>query len=268
MKRAGAAAALLMLAGCAAPHRAQPVRDTVPPPSPPVRAVSVAPDRGTPIEPGLWVSELADGVWRFVAQDDPAAAEPIDANGLIVRVGPQAVLVDTGWNSEQVDALIEWTGRMFNLPVRAAIVTHFHADRAGGVERCLERGLTVEMLDSTAARLGVEHRDGVLTFANLADFPASARRIELDWPGAGHTRDNITVWIADVKLLFGGCLVKSAAATTLGNVADADLRMWPVTLRALQRRYPDAAIVVPGHGAVGDSAILTHTLQLLEKSRQ
>ena len=65
------------------------------------------------------------------------------------------------------------------------------------------------------------------------------------------------------RVLFGGCAVKSADATDLGFVGDADLAHWPDAMRALQKRYASAAIVVPGHGDPGDGALLQHTLDLL-----
>jgi hypothetical protein len=77
--------------------------------------------------------------------------------------------------------------------------------------------------------------------------------------------DNIVVWFPGPKILFGGCLVKSEAATDLGNTADADLASWPRAVKAVLDRYPTAALVVPGHGAVGTTAALTHTIDLLTR---
>ena len=46
--------------------------------------------------------------------------------------------------------------------------------------------------------------------------------IEVFFPGAGHTRDNLVVWLPEHRVLFGGCMVKSARGRTPGNLADAE----------------------------------------------
>ena len=65
-------------------------------------------------------------------------------------------------------------------------------------------------------------------------------------------------------MLFGGCLVKAAAAKTLGNITEADLAAWPATLANLKSTYPAARIIVPGHGDPGGPELIEHTLELLK----
>lgn len=48
--------------------------------------------------------------------------------------------------------------------------------------------------------------------------------------GPGHSEDNIVVWLPREKILFAGCMLKSAAATGLGHTTDAGLESWPLTL--------------------------------------
>lgn len=258
----GAAALAVACGGCAASSAvaANMAARTMPP----------IPDaeRGEQLRPGLWVKPIADGVWMWIGQNDPDDEQPVDANGLVVRVNEYFVLVDTGWNAGQADALMEWFDRMEAGPVRAAIVTHSHVDRSGGVRRLLERGVRVAMLDSTAAKLGLNEPGAVNTFANMDTLPVSGRVIEMFWPGAGHTTDNITVWIPDQHVLFGGCFLKATDWKVLGNLADADLKAWPHSLDRLERRYRDAMIVVPGHGRVGGSDVIAHTKSLVNAKRR
>jgi glyoxylase-like metal-dependent hydrolase (beta-lactamase superfamily II) len=90
--------------------------------------------------------------------------------------------------------------------------------------------------------------------------------VEVFAPGAGHTRDNAVVWLAEQRILFGGCMVKSVTAPDLGYVADAVVADWPVSVRRARDRYSEARIVVPGHGTIhGDS--IGATLGLLAKAR-
>ena len=71
------------------------------------------------------------------------------------------------------------------------------------------------------------------------------------------------MWLEASQILVGGCLVRSAAATTMGNTAEGDLDSWPLAIAMLQARYPQATIVIPGHGSPGGSELLAHTRELL-----
>ena len=81
--------------------------------------------------------------------------------------------------------------------------------------------------------------------------------------GPGHTADNIVTWIPDERVLFGGCLVRSASARTLGYTKEADLERWPSTLESLMAEFGTARLIVPGHGSPGGLELLEHTLELL-----
>jgi glyoxylase-like metal-dependent hydrolase (beta-lactamase superfamily II) len=91
--------------------------------------------------------------------------------------------------------------------------------------------------------------------------------VEVFYPGPGHSRDNVMVWVSAARVLFGGCAVKSAASMSLGNLADADTRAWPDAVHRVMDRYREAAVVVPGHGAEGTQELFTHTLELLQVAR-
>jgi metallo-beta-lactamase class B len=54
-------------------------------------------------------------------------------------------------------------------------------------------------------------------------------------------------------------------STGLGNVADADVKAWPKTLKRVLDNYPNAKIIIPGHGQFGDLSLIKHTLELLDK---
>ena len=55
-------------------------------------------------------------------------------------------------------------------------------------------------------------------------------------------------------------------STSLGNTREADVASWPGAMIALQNRYPDVQLVLPGHGEPGTVALLTHTVELLVKA--
>ena len=73
------------------------------------------------------------------------------------------------------------------------------------------------------------------------------------------------VWDPAAGGLFGRCAVRSPTFPGRCNTADADLENWPVAIARVRDRYRDVKIVVPGHGAPGDAALLTHTIELLSE---
>jgi glyoxylase-like metal-dependent hydrolase (beta-lactamase superfamily II) len=104
----------------------------------------------------------------------------------------------------------------------------------------------------------------------IAGFETGPYRLsgdcELLFLGPGHTRDNIVAWLPLRRVLFGGCLLKSSTSEGLGNIADSDIAAWPASVRHVRDRYPDATIVVPGHGTIAGDPIGT-TLSLLAKRK-
>jgi glyoxylase-like metal-dependent hydrolase (beta-lactamase superfamily II) len=84
------------------------------------------------------------------------------------------------------------------------------------------------------------------------------------YPGEGHTPDNLVVWFAKARVLYGGCLVKSTEAESLGNLADANPKAWPKSLEKVLNEFPDLRFVVPGHQSWANSGSIKHTLRLLK----
>ncbi|EEL98456.1 Beta-lactamase 2 [Bacillus mycoides DSM 2048] len=58
--------------------------------------------------------------------------------------------------------------------------------------------------------------------------------------------------------------MKSAEAKDLGNVADAYVNEWSISIENVLNRYGNTNSVVPGHGDIGDKGLLLHTLNLLK----
>src|SRR5262249_49923015 len=171
----------------------------------------------------------------------------VPANGLIVKTKRGLLLVDTGWTEGQTERLVAWGERALGAFFVEAVITHSHGDRAGGLPALVRRGIPAAALEATVDRLRAS--GGRLPRVLLtADAPVHPDPLgfEAFFPGPGHAPDNIVVWFPAEKLLFGGCLVKSEAATDLGNVAEADLVSWPRAGEAVRDRYPRAQGVCAG----------------------
>ncbi|PTL77194.1 subclass B1 metallo-beta-lactamase [Vitiosangium sp. GDMCC 1.1324] len=231
-------------------------------PTPSTETRPAAPSEETVLADDVRVQRLAPGIWLHVtlAGEDWGRTP---ANGLLIEDGESSLLVDTGWNAKQAEHLLAWARDTLHRPVRAAVVTHFHIDRTGGVPALEARGVPVYARAETA-KLASEHGQPVPA-QRIADTK-DLGPLSFFFPGAGHARDNLVVWHRASGLLFGGCFVKDADAHNLGNVADADVPAWPQSLERVRQRYPDVRTVVPGHGLPGGLELLTRTQELLREA--
>ena len=175
------------------------------------------------------------------------------------------MLVDTAWDPEQTARILDWVEANLGA-IHALVVTHAHDDRLGGLAEVKRRGIPSYALTATV-ELATERGWPTIEHPVTSAFPLDGVGVsgELFFPGPGHTVDNATVWLRDSQVLVGGCLIRAMAATSTGNTSEADLGGWPAAVAALQRRYPDARIVVPGHGEPGGPELLAHTRELLQK---
>lgn len=211
------------------------------------------------------VRRIAPGLWMHVTSDTIGGGAVYPANGMLLETDSGGILVDTGWNDRQAEVLLRWA-RGIGQPVRLAIVTHAHRDRNGGVGAVRRAGVPVRghrLTGELSLREGVA---GVDSLAGLDLRPVLAGTgAEVYFPGAGHAPDNVVVYFPRQRVLYGGCLVKADTATTVGNVADADVPGWPAAVARVRDRYPAARQVVPGHGAVSGPAALSVTERVIRE---
>ena len=236
---------VLVLAGCAS--------------APAPRVVEVSPD--------LRVERIDRDVWLHTSWQKLSDGTRFPSNGLIVRDGGHLVLVDTAWGDPLTAELMTWIDRTLKLPVERAIVTHFHDDRMGGAPALIARGIPFFGQPRTAEIAKEKGLSPPQVLEALATPGSATRvgRIEIFSPGPAHAPDNVVVWLARERILFGGCMVRAAGTKALGNTADADLAAWPASARRLVERYAATArVVVPGHGERGGADLLTHTVTLVD----
>jgi metallo-beta-lactamase class B len=213
----------------------------------------------------LEVERISDQIWRHISYEYLESFGRSSANGLVVIAGDEAVLVDTPWQDGQTAALFDWVREEIGARITTVVVTHSHPDNLGGLGEAHQRGSHSVAYEKTVAFA----RDNGRVVPELAvgasyDLRVNDLDLELRYYGAGHTADNIVVWIPQENILFGGCLVRSATTQILGYTEEADLENWPVTIRRVLDQYgSQEPMVVPGHGAPGGIELLEHTLELL-----
>ncbi|WP_244227193.1 subclass B1 metallo-beta-lactamase [Corallococcus aberystwythensis] len=211
---------------------------------------------------GVRVRRLAPGVWMHITEAGGDWAG-VTANGLLVEDGDASILVDTGWTPEHSKALLTWARDTLHHPVRAALVTHFHVDRTGGIPTLDAEGIPVHGREDTALRAGKQGNPvPQQRLGDAQDFGP----LSVFFPGAGHSPDNIVVMHRASGVLYGGCFIKDASAKGLGNLEDADVSAWPGSIQREREHFPNPRIIVPGHEQPGGTKLLDHTEALLKKA--
>ncbi|SCY23449.1 subclass B1 metallo-beta-lactamase [Alkaliphilus peptidifermentans] len=190
----------------------------------------------------------------------------VPSNGIVAISSNGLILVDTPWNNEQTRELLTLTKDVFKKDISIAIITHAHEDRIGGIDTLLENQVDVRSTSMTvkeAEKRGFNKPQPKLD--SEPNFSVGNIDVEVFYPGEGHTVDNITVWFPQYKVLFGGCFIKSLDSKDKGNIEDANVQQWPYSVKNLLEKYPDAEVVIPGHGEWGSIDLIKHTLKLVSE---
>jgi len=231
-------------------------------------AAADIPDGPVQIDDDLLVEPIAEGVWLHTSYLELDSFGNTPANGLVVVAHGEAALIDTPWTDDQTRRLIGWVAEHEDAWVSTVVATHSHQDCMGGLaaaHRAGTRSFGLARTAELAEERGVEAPH--VRFSGQLDIQLSSRVLQLRFLGPGHTEDTIVVWLPDVEVLFGGCLVRAGSAKSLGYTAEADLDRWPATIEALLEQYGHARLIVPGHGRPGGRELLHHTLAMLNDPR-
>jgi glyoxylase-like metal-dependent hydrolase (beta-lactamase superfamily II) len=214
-------------------------------------------------QPALTITHLTG---HFYVYTTYVAGFP--SNGLYLVTGKGVVVIDSPYDTTQFQPLLDSIRQRHHQPVVLCIATHFHEDRTGWLEFLRARGVktyTSRLTDEYSRGSGKKRAE--FLFDKDTSFTVGGYSFQTYFPGEGHTKDNIVLWFGKDRVLYGGCLVKSTAATDLGNTRDANIQAYPETIRRVQETFPDPAYVIPGHQSWADTASLRHTLQLSQRAK-
>lgn len=215
-------------------------------------------------EKGLEITHLSGDAYVYTTYVDYNGS-PFPSNSMYVVTPEGVVLIDTPWDTAQLGPLMDTLWKRHGKKVVMSISTHFHADRTAGLRALRSMGVrTYSSRRTNELCRERKEEQPAFYFENDTAFVIGGRRIQTFFPGEGHTVDNITIWLEEEGILFGGCLVKSIEAKGMGNIADANMNAYGHSIRRLMEKYPSRKFVVPGHqGWMGDG--LGHTLELLKR---
>lgn len=243
--------------------------------------------------PELKVNMLTDDIWVVTH------SFPWESNSLVIKASDdEFVLIDTPYTDDATETILQFIQNKANPKHITAILTGFHADNLGGTGCLLRHHIpvygsdrTCKLLDERSTKtitqmlswlkspeqdnfrqayqtMKFEKPDRVFPIENGLLLNIGKLNFDVFFPGESHSPDNLVVYIKELKLLFGGCMIKSAESTDLGFTGDANLKEWPISVKKVQKKYPEAHYVVPHHGNLGDAALFQHTLDLFKTAHQ
>lgn len=241
------------------------------------------------LNPELKITRLSAQVWVVTH------SFPWESNSLIVKASDkELVLIDTPYTNEATELMLQFIWKEIKPKEITAVLTGFHVDNLGGTGCLLSHRIPVygsdracQLLDERSAQtqklmltwlqkpgqekyrktyadMKFDKPDHVFPIEKGLFLKKGKLSFEVYFPGESHSPDNLTVYVKELNLLFGGCMVKSMESPNLGFTGDANMSEWPVSVKKVQDKYPDAKWVIPHHGKWGDRSLLQHTLDLFK----
>lgn len=226
-------------------------------------------DKRIVIDDDIQLIHLQDSIFMHVTWHQLEGYGRFSSNGMIVISGGKALMIDTPMDNYKTERVTRFVEDSLKATMTRLIIGHFHDDCMGGLGYLQGAGIESvanSMTTEKCREIGLPIPSTSFTDSLIFNF--NGLIIDCRYHGAGHTADNITVWIPDKKILFGGCLVKSVTSRDLGNLSDAVVEDWDLTIESLLNHYPEVKIVVPGHGDPGGAELLHHTITLIENENR
>lgn len=196
-------------------------------------------------------------------------AKRTPANGMYLVTAGGVVMFDTPWDTTEFQPLLDSIKTRHNKNVVLCIATHFHEDRTGGLQYYSQQGIktyTTRKTDELSIKRGMKRAELLIDKDTI--FKVGQYSFQTYFPGPGHAPDNIVIWFDKEKILYGGCLIKSAEDRDLGNLADANINQYATTIRNVQAKCKKPQYIITGHGNWTNTNSLEHTLQMAQQIRK
>jgi glyoxylase-like metal-dependent hydrolase (beta-lactamase superfamily II) len=235
----------------------------------------------TPLIPEVPPQQIAERVWVFT--DERINLVP----NIGVVVGDDATLVvDTGMGRRNGERLLERVRELSDKPMLLTL-THFHPEHGWGAQAFagaativynrVQReeldqkfGAFVELFSSFGPEIAELLSDvrlvrpHVVYVGDEAELDLGGVTVQLSYHGPAHTRGDQLVLVPSERVLFTGDLVENRFFPILPD-EDAHGSDWIALLEQLEAL--EATTVVPGHGEVGEDALIGEVREYLEYVR-
>ena len=226
---------------------------------------AISPLKAQTTHPGLTFYHLTGDLYVYTTYR-PFEGAPYPANSMYLVTDKGVVMFDTPWDTTQLQPFLDSIEARHHQKVILSISTHFHSDRTAGLNFLKSKGVKTYASQRTNELCKKRKEEQPqYTFSGDTTFTVGNHTFQAFYPGPGHTEDNIVILFPAEKVIDGACFVKSTESEGLGNIADANLKVWKASVKKLMKKFPKPAYVIPGHmGWDGDG--LQHTISLLKKS--
>jgi glyoxylase-like metal-dependent hydrolase (beta-lactamase superfamily II) len=194
-----------------------------------------------------------------------------------IIVGRDGVLVvDTGMGPRNAETVLDEVKKITSKPVAYLTITHFHPEHGMGAQAFPANTIVIypteqktELLEKGAAMIHqfsgvstgiadllrpVKLRMPNVTFSEEADVDLGDLPVQLLHWGSSHTRGDGFVFLPKQSIVFGGDVVVNRFFPIMAD-SDSNGANWIKILGRLENLHP--AIVVPGHGEVGDVGVIS-----------
>lgn len=224
--------------------------------------------------------EVAAGVWVI-----PDRRAPLTPNVGVIVGERAALVVDSGLGPRSGAIVREIARELAGDRPLFLTLTHFHPEHGFGAqalpdatllynraqhEEFREKGHAYLQMfrglgDAVARELeGVEFVFPHIVYDGAADLDLGGKLVQLRAWGPAHTRGDQVVFLPAERVLFTGDLVETRSFPIFPpHDADVDAQAWIDALVTAQRLEP--AIVVPGHGEIGDAGLIAATRDYLTR---
>lgn len=215
------------------------------------------------IRPDLYIVPLAPNALLHISYSESETFGKYSSNGLIYIHHKEAIVLDTPPDDTLSMALLSWFEKSYpEVKIKGVIAHHFHDDCMGGKNAFESKGIKVyaHYLTREMAEINKKPVPDVLLTDHDTLWIGSLPVITF-YPGEGHSRDNIVTYIPELKIVFGGCMIK-ALGSGKGNLSDANVQKWSDSVKRVRKTFAGAKIIIPGHGPPGNRRLLQYTIRM------
>lgn len=215
----------------------------------------------------LIIKRLSNHVYEHISYLNTDDFGKVASNGMLVINENKGVVFDTPTEEKSSLEFINFVRDELNCELIALLPTHFHKDCIGGIAAFEKHSIPTYASNQTITLLkknGQKFSKPINDFDNYIALNIGNKKVYAEYFGEGHTKDNIVGYFPDDEAVFGGCLIKELGASK-GYLGDANIKVWSETVEKVKLKYPNAKIVIPGHGKSGETELFDYTIQLFKQ---
>lgn len=218
------------------------------------------------------ITKVSDDIFTFTK------GSVIDSNTTFIVSNEGVLVIDTRPNPDEALKVLKEIRKVTSKPIKYVINTHFHGDHVFGNQIFAEASAIIAhknvrlFLEGETGKehLGAFKKMGIpgledtriiipdITYHKGLDIIFGRFNLQVRYLGKGHTDSDTIIYLPDEKILITGDLIFNGKIPFAGH---AYISEWIKRVEELEKF--DVRIVIPGHGDVGDRAMIKVMKQYL-----